>query len=151
MSTPNILRPGWMLNTDLYHGWPGCVKVWVLGLEVSTFRGRESRLKHWFWLSDYTRMDGEALTHLIIHRWTRHMGRVIKAIQRDIKYTNTHTEHSGTYFCTARAIDRAVDPVSLTLSSVTLGRSSSSLSLLICRGNKPLWSVRAAMETDREE
>lgn len=45
--------------------------------------------------------------------------------------------------CTARAIDRAVEPVSLTLSKVTFGRSSSSLSLLICLGDRPLGSVCA--------
>lgn len=49
-----------------------------------------------------------------------------------------------THSCTARAIDSAVDPVSLTLSKVTFGRSSSSLSLLICLGDKPLGSVCAA-------
>lgn len=45
--------------------------------------------------------------------------------------------------CTARAIDSAVEPVSLTLSRVTFGRSSSSLSLLICLGDRPLGSVCA--------
>lgn len=39
--------------------------------------------------------------------------------------------------CTARAIVRAVDPVSFTLSKVTLGRSSSSLSLKDRRGDSP--------------
>lgn len=45
--------------------------------------------------------------------------------------------------CTARAIDSAVEPVSLTLSKVTFGRSSSSLSLLMCLGDRPLGSVCA--------
>lgn len=49
----------------------------------------------------------------------------------------------GTHSCTARAIDSAVEPVSLTLSKVTFGRSSSSLSLLICLGDRPLWSACA--------
>lgn len=48
-----------------------------------------------------------------------------------------------THSCTARAIDSAVEPVSLTLSKVTFGRSSSSLSLLICLGDRPLWSACA--------
>lgn len=48
-----------------------------------------------------------------------------------------------THSCTARAIDSAVEPVSLTLSKVTLGRSSSSLSLLMCLGDRPLWSACA--------
>lgn len=50
----------------------------------------------------------------------------------------------GTHSCTARAIDSAVEPVSLTLSKVTFGRSSSSLSLLICLGDRPLGSVCTA-------
>lgn len=50
----------------------------------------------------------------------------------------------GTHSCTARAIESAVEPVSLTLSKVTFGRSSSSLSLLMCRGDRPLWSACAA-------
>lgn len=50
-----------------------------------------------------------------------------------------------THSCTARAIDSAVDPVSLTLSKVTFGRSSSSLSLLICLGDKPFRSDCAAV------
>lgn len=54
----------------------------------------------------------------------------------------THTNHD-THSCTARAIDSAVEPVSLTLSKVTFGRSSSSLSLLICLGDRPLGSVCA--------
>lgn len=37
-----------------------------------------------------------------------------------------------------------MEPVSLTLSKVTFGRSSSSLSLLICLGDRPLGSVCAA-------
>lgn len=45
--------------------------------------------------------------------------------------------------CTALAIERAVDPVSLTLSKVTFGRSSSSLSLLICLGDKSFGSICA--------
>lgn len=48
-----------------------------------------------------------------------------------------------THSCTARAIDSAVEPVSLTLSKVTFGRSSSSLSLLICLGDRPLGSMCA--------
>lgn len=56
--------------------------------------------------------------------------------------THRCTDHD-THSCTARAIDSAVEPVSLTLSKVTFGRSSSSLSLLICLGDRPLWSVCA--------
>ena len=56
-----------------------------------------------------------------------------------------HANHN-THSCTARAIDNAVEPVSLTLSKVTFGRSSSSLSLLICLGDRPLGSV-CAMRT----
>lgn len=61
-----------------------------------------------------------------------------------------HTWHDDdTHSCTARAIDRAVEPVSLTLSKVTFGRSSSSLSLLICLGDRPLWSECAAKKGHR--
>lgn len=45
--------------------------------------------------------------------------------------------------CTALAMESAVDPVSLTLSKVTFGRSSSSLSLLICLGDRPRGSICA--------
>lgn len=48
-----------------------------------------------------------------------------------------------TYSCTALAMERAVDPVSLTLSKVTFGRSSSSLSLLLCLGDRPRGSICA--------
>lgn len=48
-----------------------------------------------------------------------------------------------TYSCTALAMESAVDPVSLTLSKVTFGRSSSSLSLLICLGDRPRGSICA--------
>lgn len=54
-----------------------------------------------------------------------------------------------THSCTARAIDSAVEPVSLTLSKVTFGRSSSSLSLLICLGDRPLWSACAVKTRHR--
>lgn len=40
-------------------------------------------------------------------------------------------------------MERAVDPVSLTLSKVTFGRSSSSLSLLLCLGDRPRGSICA--------
>lgn len=49
----------------------------------------------------------------------------------------------GTYSWTALAMERAVDPVSLTLSKVTFGRSSSSLSLLLCLGDRPRGSICA--------
>lgn len=61
--------------------------------------------------------------------------------QEDKKWKQAHRD---THSCTARAIDSAVEPVSLTLSRVTFGRSSSSLSLLICLGDRPLRSVCAA-------
>lgn len=48
-----------------------------------------------------------------------------------------------TYSWTALAMERAVDPVSLTLSKVTFGRSSSSLSLLLCLGDRPRGSICA--------
>lgn len=52
-------------------------------------------------------------------------------------------QEGGTYSCTALAMERAVDPVSLTLSKVTFGRSSSSLSLLLCLGDRPRGSICA--------
>lgn len=58
--------------------------------------------------------------------------------------SNTHLVwECDTYSCTALAMESAVDPVSLTLSKVTFGRSSSSLSLLICLGDRPRGSICA--------
>lgn len=77
----------------------------------------------------------------------------VRWLQTLLFLTLVHTEPTGsvvtwserdTHSCTARAIDSAVEPVSLTLSKVTFGRSSSSLSLLICLGDRPLWSACAA-------
>lgn len=78
---------------------------------------------------------------------------VLRWLQTLLFWTLVNTEPTGsvvtwserdTHSCTARAIDSAVEPVSLTLSKVTFGRSSSSLSLLICLGDRPLWSACAA-------
>lgn len=60
------------------------------------------------------------------------------------RLSNTHLVwERDTYSCTALAMESAVDPVSLTLSKVTFGRSSSSLSLLICLGDRPRGSICA--------
>lgn len=69
----------------------------------------------------------------------------------DLTFLTHMYKGHNTHSCTARAIDSAVEPVSLTLSKVTFGRSSSSLSLLICLGDRPLGSVCAARTGHRHE
>lgn len=60
-----------------------------------------------------------------------------------IRFPRTLDTGDGCTSCTALAMERAVDPVSLTLSKVTFGRSSSSLSLLLCLGDRPRGSICA--------
>lgn len=60
-----------------------------------------------------------------------------------IRFPRTLDTGDGWTSWTALAMERAVDPVSLTLSKVTFGRSSSSLSLLLCLGDRPRGSICA--------